>query len=234
MTMQPIHKKFAVASLVGMIFIGCCLRTEGQEAEKGIQAIDAKWNLQTKEIEAVRNNFHNEIDSLFKHLEDKRHEMRNAEPGFPAEPITAEKKKEYRLAQNAIRKWYAKGGSVVGYLCENLDEEAYPVVIGRGTRFSYVENFPTAQTLVEMDPCTAKVIVRNAWRYETPKLQFLVGAILNELDGFELAKSRLDIAINELPQDHTLGEALKIKATKNLQAIRKLFDKKDAFEAKRK
>jgi len=234
MIMQPIHKEFAVASLVGIFLVGCCLRAEGQEAEKGPQAIEVKWNLQTKEIEVACNHFHDNLQSFFEHLEDKKNEIRNAEPGFPTEPITAEEKAEYRLTQNAIRKWYAKGGSVVGYLCKNLDEEASPVVIGRGNRLSYVENFPTAQTLVDMDPYTAKVIVRNSWRYETPKTQFLVGAILNELDGFELAKARLDIAINELPQDRTLGEALKIKATKNLQAIRKLYDRKDAFEAKRK
>ncbi|MGV3608139.1 MAG: hypothetical protein ACO1RA_17165 [Planctomycetaceae bacterium] len=204
-----------------------------QEQSADHESTEAEHRTRIKSIAKQCESFHNEIHEILSQKEQKERSIRDAIPGIPTEQVTHEEVAEYHFALQAFQEWHSRGSGVASDLCAHLEAKPVPVA-GRATRATYVELFPAAQTLVMMDPRTAKVIVRNAWRYETPKMQFLVGAMLNELDGFELAKARLDIAIHELPQDHTLGEALKSKATKNLQAIRKLYDKKDAFEAKRK
>lgn len=204
-----------------------------QEQSADHESTEAEHRTRIKSIAKKCESFHNEIHEILSQKEQKERSIRDAIPGIPTEQVTHEEMAEYQSAIQAIQEWHSRGSGVASDLCAHLEEKPVPVA-GRATRATYVEVYPAAQTLVMMDPKTAKVIVRNAWRYETPKMQFLVGAMLNELDGFELAKARLDIAIHELPQDHTLSEALKTKATKNLQAIRKLYDKKDAFEAKRK
>lgn len=227
------------ALFLGLLFVAIALISSdwvigiAQEQSIDHESAEAEQRMQMKGIARQCETFHNKTHNILTQKEQKERGIRNAIPGIPAEQVTLEEMAEYQFAIEAIRKWYSRGSGVAGDLCAHLEEKPVPV-FGRGTRATYVEVFPAAQTLVMMDPKTAKVIVRNAWRYETPKMQFLVGAILNELDGFELAKARLDIAIHELPQDHTLSDTLKTKASKNLQAIRKLFDKKNAFEAKRK
>jgi len=225
---------FLRASFVMVALVSSCwVIGIAQEQSADQESIEAEYRMRIKSFASQCERFHNEIHEILTQKERKERSIREAIPGIPTEQVTHEEVAEYQFALQAIQKWHSRGSGVASDLCAHLEEKPVPVA-GRGTRATYVEGFPAAQTLVMMDPKTAKAIVRNAWRYETPKTQFLAGAILNELDGFELAKARLDIAIHEMPQEHTLSEALKTKATQNLQAIRKLFDKKDAFEAKRK
>jgi len=190
-----------------------------------------EWEKEIKAFTDARRRLLSKAEGFLESKRLKERITRQEDPLAIVE-MSADEWTKYHLAQRSIREMFVRAPEIASQLCLHLEEKELIVASSRA-RASYVEGFPSARTLVEMDPRTAKSVVNVAGSCDTPQMQYLIGALLNDLDGIELAKARLDFKIKELTSSEKAGDERFVKATANLQAIRKLFEKKDAFRLKR-
>ncbi|MGV3608138.1 MAG: hypothetical protein ACO1RA_17160 [Planctomycetaceae bacterium] len=190
-----------------------------------------EWEKEIKAFSDARRRLLSKAEGF---LESKRLKERIARQDDPLAIVemSAEEWTKYHLAQRSIREMFVRAPEIASQLCLHLEERELPVASSRA-RASYVEGFPSARTLSELDPRTAKSVANVAGSCDTPQMQYLIGALLNDLDGIELAKARLDIKIKELTSSEKAEEERFVKAIANLRAVRKLFDKKGVFQLKR-
>lgn len=230
--MSPNHKKVTLACLV--VALTCCYFTSAICAQLSPSGEISEDEMRTsiKAFVVSRDDLNSKASAVFKQKELRDREIRNQIAGEPPLETPEISVPQMRLAQKGVKEMFAGGRGLVQSLCFHLD---VPETGGlaRGASFRVTDFYMTANTLVTIDPQTAKAILSHSHKFDTAKIQHLVGAILQELDGAELAKARLEIKIKELGDAQNGDKELTAKAIANLQAIRKLFDKKDAFRIKR-
>lgn len=224
----------AVVSVAATIFLSCLLTTlvGGDPAPESLDSID-NWKAELDHFVEMRSRL---LSKASRYLEDKRTREEIAKQDDPRAVVemSAEEKERYRLAQESIREIFAQEKEVAAKLSLHLNERGVGSVAGsRRSSLSYVAFFPAARTLVEMDPRSASFVIDQAASCNTAPMQRMMGSLLNELDGAELAKARLDQKINAMPAINGGPESRHARELANLTAIRKLFDEKDAFDDRR-
>jgi len=229
----PYNRQVTVALVTATIFSSCLLPATvvGDPAIKPADTVE-NWEAELKAHVAARNKLLMKAEEI---LINKRHKelLLRRDNADAIVEMTPDERARYNWALESLQALYSKGPENLARLCLHLEEKQVIVFSSRTTP-SYPEGFPTARVLMELEPRTGENLVGIGSGCNKPQMRFLIGALLNELDGFELAKARLEIKIKELSESKDAAKERTIESIANLQAIRKLFDKKDAFQAKRK
>ncbi|MGV3607034.1 MAG: hypothetical protein ACO1RA_11570 [Planctomycetaceae bacterium] len=233
MIAQTAFRASLILSLIAAIFSVWLLTSSvGEEIPHDSDASLEELEAELKTHVASRNALLRKVEEI---LINKRHDelLVRRDNADAIVEMTPNERARYNWALKSFQALYSKGPENLARLCLHLEEKEVIAYSSRTTP-SYPEGFPTARVLMELEPRTGENLVGIGSGCKTPKMRFLVGALLNELDGFELAKARLDIKIKELTESKDAAKERTIESISNLQAIRKIYDKKDAFEAKRK
>lgn len=217
-----------------MMFCLSCLLPATVVGDPPIKQADTveNWEAELKAFIEARRRL---LSRVHKTLNDKNEReviARQDDPDAIVE-MTPDERARYNWALKSLQALYSTGPENLARLCRHLEEKQV-IAFSSRTTHSYPEGFPAARVLMELEPRTGENLVGIGSGCNKPQMRFLIGALLNELDGFELAKARLEIKIKELTESKDAAKERTIESVANLQAIRKLFDKKDAFEAKRK
>lgn len=230
--MSPSRKKLTLACLVAALAYCCFASAICAQVSASGEISEEEMRASIKAFVVARDDLNAKASAVLKQKELRDREIRNQIAGEPPLETPEISVSQLRLAQEGVKEMFAEGRGLVQSLCFHLD---VPETGGlaRGASFRVTDFYMTANTLVTIDPQTAKAILSHSHEFDEAKIQHLVGAILQELDGAELAKARLEIKIKELGDAQKGDKELTAKAIANLQAIRKLFDKKDAFRIKR-
>ncbi|MGV3607035.1 MAG: hypothetical protein ACO1RA_11575 [Planctomycetaceae bacterium] len=189
------------------------------------------WEAELKAFAAARSKL---LDKVEHTLEGKhqRETVARKESQDATAKMSAAERQHYLLALKTIQQMFSQGNETAREVCKHIEEQPEPVWDGQNN-LPYAARFPSARTLIVMEPHTSKRLVGMASESKDSKFQFLIGALLKELDGFEIAKLRLDLELKSLASNKNLTDSHKTEAFANLKAIRVLFDDRDTSEFKR-
>lgn len=225
-------RQVTVALATAAIFLSWLLPATvvGDPAIKRADTVE-NWEDELKVFAEARRKL---LGKVRKTLSDKKEREEIARQNDPEAVVemTADERKRYFLAHSTIRELFRDGDEVSSELGDHLREKE-GVTSGKSATSSYAEGFPSARTIIEMQPHSAERIVFWGTSCDSLRMQRLAGALLYDLDGEEIAKVRLDLAIKSISENEKLGKDRKEKWLANLTAIRKLFDEKDAFDGRR-
>lgn len=229
---ESCKRQVTVALATATIFLSWLLPATvvGDPAGKRPDTVE-NWEAELKAFAAARSKLLDKAEHALegKHLREKvaRKESQDA----TAKMFVAERQ-HYLLALKTIQQMFNQGNETAREVCMHIEEQPEPVWDGQNN-LPYAARFPSARTIIEMEPHTSKRLVEIASASKDSKFQFLIGALLKELDGFEIAKLRLDLELKSLASNKNLTDSHKTEAVANLKAIRALFDDRDSFEFKR-
>lgn len=225
--------RVAVVSVAATILLSCLLTTliGGDPATESPDSIES-WKAELENLVEMRSRL---LSKATRFLEGKRAREEIAKQDDPnvVVEMSAEEKKRYHLAQESIREIFAQEKEIAAQLCLHLNERGTGSIAGsRRSSISYVAFFPVARTLVEMDPHSASFVVDRAASCNTVPMQRMMGSLLNELEGADLAKARLDQKIKAMPSIVKEPESRQARELANLTAIRKMFDEEGEFDGR--
>lgn len=222
-----------VVALIATVFCLSCLLPATVVGDPPIKQADTveNWEAELKAFAATRSKLLGKVERV---LEGKHQRETAARKEVSDEMVkmSASERQHYLLALKTIQQMFSQGNETAREVCQHIEEQPAPALDGQ-TRSPYSASFPSARTLIEMEPHTAQRLVAMASATKDSKLQFLIGAMLKELDGFEVAKLRLDHELKSLASNKNLADSRKAVALANIKAIRVLFDEKDSFEFQR-
>jgi len=228
----PYNRQVTVALVTATIFSSCLppATVVGDPATKRADTVE-NWEAELKAFAAARSKLLGKAERVFEGKHQRETAARKEAPDAMVK-MSASERQHYLLALQTIQQMFSQGNETAREVCQHFEEQPAPGLDGQ-SHSPYAASFPTARTLIEMQPHTAQRLVAMASAAKDSKLQFLIGAMLKEMDGFEIAKMRLDHELKSLASSKNLADSRKAEAQANIKAIRALFDDKDSFEFQR-